>query len=45
MNPNELINSARKRRSIYLNDKTNQRHKRALSTYDFYNTNPVLLKK
>jgi hypothetical protein len=40
MNPNELIKLARKRRNIHLNDQINQRHKRALSTYDFYNTDP-----
>lgn len=45
MNPNELIKLVRKRRNIHLNDQINQRHKRALSTYDFYNNDPVLRKK
>jgi hypothetical protein len=41
MTPNDLTNLARKRRNINLNDESNQRRKRALSTYDFYNTDPV----
>lgn len=38
MNSNELKNSVRKRRNINLE---NQRHKRDLSEYDFYNGNPL----
>jgi hypothetical protein len=44
MTPNDLTNLARKRRNINLNDESNQRRKRALSTYDFYNTDPVWMK-
>jgi hypothetical protein len=42
MSQNELTNLARKRRNIHFNDRSKRRHKRALSTYDFYNTDPVL---
>jgi hypothetical protein len=43
MNPIELINIARQRRTVNLNDRSNQRPKRALSTYDIYNEDPVLI--
>jgi hypothetical protein len=45
MNQNELTKLARKRRNIHFNDRSKRRHKRALSTYEFYNTNPVFKKK
>jgi hypothetical protein len=38
MTPNELTNIVRRRRNIKLNDETNRRRKRALSPYDFYDT-------
>jgi hypothetical protein len=41
MTPNELTNIVRRRRNIKLNDETNRRRKRALSPYDFYDTDSV----
>jgi len=38
MNPNELKDILRRRRNVKLNDELNRRRKRALSPYDFYNT-------
>jgi hypothetical protein len=39
MTPNQLSNVLRQRRHVKLNDQLNQRRKRALSPYDFYETN------
>ncbi len=41
MNSNELINLLRKRRNIHFNDHFKNRHKRSLSTFELYNTDPV----
>jgi hypothetical protein len=41
MTPNELTNVIRRRRYVKLNDQLNQRRKRALSTYDFYDTDSL----
>ncbi len=41
MTPNELTDIVRRRRDAKLNVETNQRRKRALSPYDFYDTDPV----
>jgi hypothetical protein len=41
MTPNELTNVIRRRRYVQLNDQLNQRRKRALSTYDFYDTDSL----
>jgi len=38
MNPKELTDILRRRRDIKYNDESNRRRKRALSPYDFYNT-------
>jgi hypothetical protein len=38
MNSNELTDIVRRRRDVKLNDESNRRRKRALSPYDFYNT-------
>jgi hypothetical protein len=43
MTPNELTD-VRRRRDIKLNEETNRRRKRALSPYDFYDTDSVLSK-
>lgn len=39
MTPNELTNVVRKRRNVKLIDESNRRRKRALSPYNFYDTN------
>lgn len=44
MNPGEFIDVARKRRNADFNDGSNRRRKRALSSYDIYNTDPVTIK-
>ncbi len=41
MNPDDLIDIVRRRRDAKLNVETNQRRKRALSPYDFYDTDSV----
>ena len=41
MTPNQLTDVLRRRRSVKLNDQSNRRRKRALSPYDFYDTNSV----
>jgi hypothetical protein len=38
MTPNELTDVIRRRRDVKLNDESNRRRKRALSPYDFYDT-------
>jgi len=38
MTPNELRDIVRRRRDVKLNDESNRRRKRALSPYDFYDT-------
>ena len=46
MKPNELTNLAnqrRRRRHVNSQDQPNQRHKRALSTYELYDVDPVRL--
>ncbi len=45
MTPNELTDVIRRRRDVKLNDESNRRRKRALSPYDFYDTDSVLKKK
>ncbi len=42
MTPNELTDVIRRRRDVKLNDESNRRRKRALSPYDFYDTDSVL---
>jgi hypothetical protein len=41
MNPDDLIDIVRRRRDAKLNVETNQRRKRALSPYDFYDTDSL----
>ncbi len=41
MTPNQLTNVIRQRRNVKLNDQSNRRRKRALSPYDFYDTDSV----
>ncbi|CAF0824446.1 unnamed protein product [Adineta steineri] len=41
MTPSELTEIVRRRRDIKLNTESNRRHKRALSPYDFYDTDPL----
>ncbi len=41
MTPNELTNIVRRRRDVKLIDESNTRRKRALSPYDFYDTDSV----
>ncbi len=41
MTPDDLIDIVRRRRDAKLNVETNQRRKRALSPYDFYDTDSV----
>jgi hypothetical protein len=41
MNLNELTDIVRRRRDVKLNDESNRRRKRALSPFDFYNTDSV----
>lgn len=42
MTPNELTNVVRQRRNVKLIDESNRRRKRALSPYNFYDTDSVL---
>ena len=41
MAPNELTDILRRRREVKFNDQSSQRRKRALSPYDFYDTDSV----
>ena len=41
MTPNQLSNVLRQRRNVKLNEQSNGRHKRALTPFDFYETNTV----
>lgn len=41
MNPSELSTILRRRRDVKANDQSNQRRKRALSSYDLYDTDGV----
>jgi hypothetical protein len=42
MASNELTDVIRRRRDVKLNDESNRRRKRALSPYDFYDSDSVL---
>ena len=41
MTPSDLMNVRRRRRDVKLHEQFNQRRKRALSPYDFYDTDSV----
>ena len=43
MSPSELTNIVRRRRNIKLNDELNSRRKRAISPYEFYDSDAVLI--
>lgn len=42
MTPSDLMNVRRRRRDVKFNDQSNQRRKRALTPYEFYETDSVL---
>lgn len=44
MNPTELKDIGRRRRDVKSNDESSRRRKRALSPYDFYDTDSVMVR-